>query len=83
MREGRYKSTLVDGDNYSLTASRYIELNPVRARMLAHPTEYPWSSYQCNAPSKPIDLITRHLLYQGLAKQKKPDKSDMQLYLTR
>ncbi|MBV1873156.1 MAG: transposase [Gammaproteobacteria bacterium] len=66
--EGRYKSTLVDSDNYFLTVSRYIELNPVRAGMVAHPAEYPWSSYQCNALGKPIELITPHFLYEGLAK---------------
>ena len=69
--EGRYKSTLVDGDNYFLTVSRYIELNPVRAGMVAHPAEYPWSSYQRNALGKPIELITSHILYQGLAKTDK------------
>ena len=47
--EGRYKSTLVDCDNYFLTMSRYIGLNPVRADMVKHPSEYPWSSYQHNA----------------------------------
>ena len=69
--EGRYKSTLVDGDNYFLTVSRYIELNPVRAGMVAHPAEYPWSSYQYNALGKPIELITPHIIYQGLAKTEK------------
>ena len=69
--EGRYKSTLVDSDNYFLTVSRYIELNPVRAGMVAHPAEYPWSSYQYNALGKPIELITPHFLYQGLAKREK------------
>jgi len=69
--EGRYKSTLVDSDNYLLTVSRYIELNPVRAGMVAHPAEYPWSSYQYNALGKPIELITPHFLYQGLAKTEK------------
>jgi REP element-mobilizing transposase RayT len=39
--EGRYKSTLVDSDNYFLLVSRYIELNPVRAHMVLHPAEYP------------------------------------------
>ncbi len=35
--EGRYKSTLVDADNYLLTVYRYIELNPVRAnRVCTH-----------------------------------------------
>ncbi|WP_249930321.1 hypothetical protein [Pseudoalteromonas aurantia] len=38
--EGRFKSTLVDSDNYFLIVSRYIELNPVRAAMVAHPAEY-------------------------------------------
>ncbi len=69
--EGRYKSTLVDSDNYFLTVSRYIELNPVRADMVEHPAEYPWSSYQRNALGKRIELITPHFLYQGLAKTDK------------
>ena len=39
--EGRYKSTLGDSDNYFLTVNLYIELNPVRAGMVAHPAEIP------------------------------------------
>lgn len=31
--EGRYKSCLVDSETYVLSCYRYIELNPVRARM--------------------------------------------------
>jgi putative transposase len=69
--EGRYKSTLIDSDNYFLNVSRYIELNPVRAGMVGHPVEYPWSSYQYNALGKSIKLITPHFLYQGLAKTEK------------
>ena len=34
--DGRYKSTLVDAKTYFLTVSRYIELNPVAANMVAH-----------------------------------------------
>ena len=34
---------------YLLTVIRYIELNPVRAGLAAHPREYPWSSYAHNA----------------------------------
>ena len=64
--EGRYKSTLVDVDNYFLAVSRYIELNPVRADMVEHAAEYPWSSYQANALGKPIELITPHSCYQGI-----------------
>jgi putative transposase len=66
--EGRYKSTLVDADNYLLTVYRYIELNPVRAGMVAHAAEYPWSSYQANALGKPVQLLTPHPLYARLGR---------------
>ncbi|WP_217647821.1 hypothetical protein [Dokdonella immobilis] len=47
---------------------RYIELNPVRADMVSHASDYPWSSYQGNAVGKPIALLTPHLLYRQLGK---------------
>ena len=47
--EGRYRATVVDSERYLLTVMRYIELNPVRAAMVAHPRDYPWSSYGRNA----------------------------------
>jgi putative transposase len=64
--EGRFKSTVVDADNYLLTVYRYIELNPVRAGMVEHAADYPWSSYQGNAMGKPIQLLTPHPLYLNL-----------------
>jgi len=48
------------------TVYRYIELNPVRARMVSHASEYPWSSYQSNAAGKSINLLTPHTLYLRL-----------------
>lgn len=68
--EGRYKSTLVDSDYYCLVVSRYIELNPVRAKMVEHPGEYPWSSFQSNGMGKEIELLTPHYLYQELGSTK-------------
>lgn len=44
--EGRYKSSPVDTDAYLLACDRYIELNPVRARICAEPAAYSWSSYR-------------------------------------
>ena len=41
--EGRYRATVVDSERYLLTVMRYIELNPVRADMVAHPRDYRWS----------------------------------------
>jgi REP element-mobilizing transposase RayT len=44
--QGRYKAILCQSEPYLLELARYIELNPVRARMVALPGEWPWSSYQ-------------------------------------
>jgi len=65
--EGRFKSCLVDSENYLFTLYRYIEMNPVKAHMVKDITDYPWSSYPHNALGKEDSLITEHVLYQGLA----------------
>jgi len=64
--EGRYKATLIDSETYLLTCMRYIELNPVRADMVTHPSEYPWSSYRYNAIGQPNERIKPHLEYRRL-----------------
>jgi len=64
--EGRHKSSLVDADQYLLKCMNYIELNPVRANMVEHPSEYRWSSYRCNALAVKNPLISHHLLYEAL-----------------
>lgn len=67
--EGRYKSTPIDSESYLLTCYHYIELNPVRANMVAHPREYPWSSYLCHAEGHFDKLIDDHTLYLGLGQE--------------
>lgn len=64
--EGRYKATVIDTERYLLTCYRYIELNPVRANMVAHPGDYPWSSYAYHALGTPDPVLTAHALYQAL-----------------
>jgi putative transposase len=64
--EGRYRATVIDSEQYLLTCMRYIELNPVRAGMVAHPSEYPYSSYPHNAKGKAEPLVQPHALYQRL-----------------
>ena len=44
--EGRYKSSPIETDAYLLACCRYVELNPVRAKMVEKPEDYRWSSYQ-------------------------------------
>lgn len=47
--EGRCRATVVESITYLLKLMRYIEMNPVRAGMVAHPGDYRWSSYARNA----------------------------------
>ncbi len=47
--EGRYKSSPIETDAYLLACCRYVELNPVRARMTRDPGTYQWSSYRRHA----------------------------------
>ena len=64
--EGRYKASLVDSEAFALTCYRYIELNPVRADMVSHAAEYPWSSYRSNGLGQADALLTPHSLYGAL-----------------
>ena len=64
--DSRYKSSLVQEDAYLLTCQRYIELNPVRARMVDEPAHYRWSSYRANALGQTDALLTPHPLYLSL-----------------
>ena len=64
--EGRFRSCLLQEDGYLLACQRYIELNPVRAVMVAHPGEYRWSSYRANGQGEADRLITPHALYEAL-----------------
>ncbi|MCP4325683.1 MAG: transposase [Alteromonadales bacterium] len=61
--EGRYRSCLVQNDKYLLALYRYIELNLARAVMVQEPSEYSWSSYQCNGLGKHSDLLTPYSTY--------------------
>lgn len=64
--EGRYRATLIDSEQYLFTCMRYIELNPVRAGMVGHPSEYPWSSYRSNGAGVSASLISSHGEYRRL-----------------
>lgn len=65
--EGRFRSSIVQEDRYLLACYRYIELNPVRAEMVAHPRDYRWSSYRANAHGVHSALIMPHPALWALA----------------
>ncbi len=64
--EGRYRSCPTQAEDYLLACQRYIELNPVRAAMVAHPADYRWSSYRANAQGEFDALITPHEAFRAL-----------------
>lgn len=66
--QGRFKSSLVDSETYCLACYRYIELNPVRAALVAMPDQYRWSSFAANALEQSDDVITPHSLWLALGR---------------
>lgn len=61
--QGRYRSILVDKDEYAKELSRYIHLNPVRANMVSVPEDYEWSSYnQYIGKNKPEGWLARDFI---------------------
>lgn len=62
--QGRYKAILIDKESYLLELSRYIVLNPVRAKMVYSVIEWQWSSYRAmiGQEIKPIWLNNEWLL---------------------
>lgn len=68
--EGRFKSSLISKDGYLLACARYIESNPVRARMVEKPGDYPWSSYAHRAEGKSSALLDYDPAYIDLGKTK-------------
>jgi len=57
--QGRYKSIVVDADSYFSTLTKYIHLNPVKAKMVELPEEYNWSSYKGYIEYRPDSYIDK------------------------
>lgn len=65
--EGRYKACLVDSETYVLRCARYIDLNPVRARITDDPVAYRWSSCAALCGQRENPLLTLHPAQQALS----------------
>ena len=64
--EGRYKSCLVAEGEYFLRCVRYIDLNPVRARMTDNPAAFLWSSCASLCGLREDPLLTLHSTQRAL-----------------
>ena len=70
---GRFASAIVGDDVYLLRCTRYIDMNPVKAKLVEHPAEYAWSSYRALALGEPDDLLSPHPTYQASARRSARD----------
>jgi putative transposase len=52
--EGRFHAQVIDKEAYLRAVCRYIVLNPVRAGLVTHPGQWPWSSYAATAGEGPV-----------------------------
>lgn len=64
--EGRYRSSLIESERYLLACMVYIDLNPVRAGMVAQPADFKWSSHRHCIGQVSDKLVTPHALFWGL-----------------
>jgi putative transposase len=64
--EGRYKACLIDSDAHLLRCMRYIDLNPVRARITDDARAFRWSSAAALCGLRHDALLTEHVVYTAL-----------------
>lgn len=55
--QGRFHSFPIEDDGYLLECARYIERNPLHARLVADPADYPWSSYLFYARGQAREIV--------------------------
>lgn len=79
--ESRYKSSPVQTEQYLLACCRYIELNPVRARMVDTPGAYRWSSYNARMGGKGTDWIDLDPMYLALSDEEAIRQQKYQAFL--
>ena len=74
--EGRARSLLVDTDEYVLHLCRYLHLNPVKAGLVGHPNEWPYSNY--------LEWVGRRggtLIDRGFVQEYFPDPTDYEAFV--
>ena len=82
--QGRYKSILIEEDEYAKELSRYIHLNPVRSQMVSVPEEYEWSSYnQYIGKKKPEKWLVRDFVLGYFGKNYSTSQKAYKIFVDR
>lgn len=70
--QGRYKAFVIEKETYLLKVARYIVLNPVRAKLISHPGQYKWSSFNATSRfKKPPKYLHTDWILQCFGQQRK------------
>ena len=69
--EGRFKCSPIQTQEYLLACTRYVELNPVRAKMVELAEHYTWSSYQGKIGLQTDPIIDPDECYLALGEDKR------------
>ena len=64
----RFRSKPIEDEAYLLDCARYLDLNPVEAKIVADPKDYPHSSFHYYAYGRPDSLVTESPLYANLGR---------------
>jgi len=65
--QGRFKSPVIQDNDHLLCVLRYIEANPVRAKIVTRAEEYRWSSFAAHGQGRGDELLDRVAGYEALA----------------
>ena len=79
--QGRFKGIIIDVHAYLLEICRYVDLNPVRARMVRDAAKWPWSSYRAHVGlTVPPPWLDTNTIHHYLLQQ--TSVHDLEQYLT-
>lgn len=79
--QDRFKSLAIDEDAYLLDCGRYIERNPLKAKLVKDPKEYAWSSYNFYAQGHQNSLINVNPLYEDLGERPEDRQNAYRAYV--
>jgi putative transposase len=65
--QGRFKSPVIQNDEQLLTVLRYIEANPLRARLVTRAEAYAWSSYRVHGLGELNELVDPLITYESIS----------------
>ena len=82
--QGRFKAILIDADGYLKHLSRYIHVNPVRAKIVSTPSKYQWSSYSAYiGKEKTPQFLKTDWLLSHFGRRKKEAKRNYKAFVER